>query len=54
MFKEYNKQDEKEQRALLINNVMVINFGVLEGACSIQAESMVQQGFDSLRIFNRI
>ena len=35
---------------------IVVNmcFGVLEGSRSIQAESMVQQGFDSLRVFNRI
>jgi len=29
-------------------------FGVLEGACSIQAESMVHQGFDSLRLRNKL
>ena len=29
-------------------------FGVLEGACSTQAESMVHQGFDSLRLRNKL
>jgi len=29
-------------------------FGVLEGACSIQAESMVHQGFDSLQLRNKL
>lgn len=29
-------------------------FVVLEGACSIQAESMVHQGFDSLRLRNKL
>jgi hypothetical protein len=39
---------------LLIFVVINMCFWGMEGACSTQAESMVHQGFDSLRLRNKL